>query len=276
MYTLVPDPRLVLDAPFVYQAQRRFATQLLTVPVELFERREQFENPAPVFVFSIGRCGSTLLSSLLRSAGRRSVSEPDVLTQLAVMPEPVRRHVGAGVVQAIIRGTVASLARQCDRNAFLKLRSACNALWADLLTAVPDARAVFVLRERRSWARSSHRAFGSSPQGLAATLHGAIQALDQMRRAGVRRELVWYDELASDPLSVLRRLGVEADGRGALDAAALRRTLDQDSQADTGISRDDVRARDSEERCLSAFEALWDRADSRDLVSANDLGKLML
>ena len=90
-YTVVPDVAAVFEAAFVYQAQRVNATQILSMPIEALEERESFDDPEPVFVFSVGRCGSTLLSSLLKATGRWSVSEPDIFTQLAVM-RPAERQ----------------------------------------------------------------------------------------------------------------------------------------------------------------------------------------
>ena len=260
-YTIVSDVEAVLAAPFIYQAQRAYATHIITIPLEALERRDYFPDPRPIFVFSVGRCGSTLLSNLLKASGRRCVSEPDLLSQLAVLRPSERLATSGAGIATLIRGCVASFVRHCGRGVLLKLRHHCNILWPHIAIAVPDARLVFMLRDRLSWARSRHRAFGDGPESLISVLRDGIVSLDLMERAGLNPEVIWYEDLVSDPLSTLRRLGIEADGLGPLDSEILRANLQQDAQIGTGLAKSEIRPRASEEDCLSLFDALWRQVD---------------
>ncbi len=71
------------DVPFLYQHQRRHVQWLAELPFERLDAWHDDAGLTPTFVFSIGRCGSTLLSRLLAAAGEPAISEPDVLTNVA-------------------------------------------------------------------------------------------------------------------------------------------------------------------------------------------------
>jgi hypothetical protein len=274
-YTIVPDVRAVFDSVFVYQAQRAMATHVLSVPLEVLEEREHFVHPQPVFVFSIGRCGSTLLSSLLKATGRLSISEPDIFTQLAVL-RPIERLVLGGVgTSEIIRSSVASFARLCGRRTFLKLRHHCNVLWPQINLATPDANLVFMLRDRIDWARSRHRVFGDGPEALVTVLRDGIVCLDSMIRGGLTPMIVWYEDLISDPFGTLQCLGIESDGRGFLDRTVLDGALQVDSQDGTSLSRKNIRPRESEENCLRAFDALWQQEGLSQTIRRLNIERLL-
>ncbi|TMH61197.1 MAG: hypothetical protein E6H55_10300, partial [Betaproteobacteria bacterium] len=69
----------ISGATFFYQAQRQYARTVIKVPFESLP-----DGPAsPALIFSIGRCGSTLLVRTLEAAGMRAVSEPDFYRQAA-------------------------------------------------------------------------------------------------------------------------------------------------------------------------------------------------
>ena len=81
------DINLLTAHPFFYEAQREHATKLYLVPFDLvillMNEVNGFEGSKPIFLFSTGRCGSTLLCNLMGdNADIVSVSEPDYFTQL--------------------------------------------------------------------------------------------------------------------------------------------------------------------------------------------------
>lgn len=82
----------LLDAdPFFYEAQRDHAVRLHALAYSDVPRLADLlmptaTAPAPVFLHSTGRCGSTLLSQLLAAAGAlQSVSEPDFYSQATIL-----------------------------------------------------------------------------------------------------------------------------------------------------------------------------------------------
>ena len=75
----------LLTYPFLYAAQRETARVLVKLPIPLLAKIFNAPPPSlpPVFIFSLGRTGSTLLEKLIGCVTARSISEPDIITQLA-------------------------------------------------------------------------------------------------------------------------------------------------------------------------------------------------
>ena len=76
-------PGLELSAaPFYYAAQRDHATRLFTLPYSDFNTlAATLPDPSLALLYSVGRCGSTLLSNALgQLEDVVSLSEPDVYT----------------------------------------------------------------------------------------------------------------------------------------------------------------------------------------------------
>ncbi|MHB8637766.1 MAG: hypothetical protein ACYC96_14970 [Fimbriimonadaceae bacterium] len=80
------DYEALYQAPFYYQAQSQFAVGLVSMPLQVFHRlAREIALPANglVFIHSVGRCGSTLVSKVLAALPCvHSLSEPDDLTQM--------------------------------------------------------------------------------------------------------------------------------------------------------------------------------------------------
>ena len=77
----------IAGATFFYQAQRQRARSVIKVPFDALPEAP----PSPTLIFSIGRCGSTLLHKAFEAAGVRTVSEPDYFTQAALHSRTTRR-----------------------------------------------------------------------------------------------------------------------------------------------------------------------------------------
>lgn len=153
----------VAEQAFYYQAQYAHAVRALTVSYEMLDALvdaagEPFRRL--IVIFSLGRCGSTLLSQAFRTvSGVCSISEPDVYTQLAAM----RHHSGradAKLIRLIHCATRLLCRHQPGHILALKPRSTVLDV-ADLVRRTyPTARMVFLYRDLASWARSMIRAFG--------------------------------------------------------------------------------------------------------------------
>ena len=81
----LPEDLDLSRSPFAYSDQQRFARRVLKVPFDLLNDLAKM-IPAPqkvIFIFSIGRCGSTLVANALSTAPSVwSLSEPDVYSLL--------------------------------------------------------------------------------------------------------------------------------------------------------------------------------------------------
>ena len=65
----LPPGTDLAQSPFSYATQHRLARRVLTMPLADLEREAELAPPLPrmVLIFSIGRCGSTLMSHALNT-----------------------------------------------------------------------------------------------------------------------------------------------------------------------------------------------------------------
>jgi len=196
------DPEVDLDAvPFFFEAQYDAARVLIRVGFsELHDLADRLpvDHRRLVLVYSIGRCGSTLVGrALARLGGATLLSEPDVFTQLVALRE------GSPGADGLTSDDVAHLVRSCARLMFasprlgwlggsqarrlsgpdvlaVKFRSFVIEL-ADVLRAhLPAARVVFAYRHAVAWTRSTLRAFGAYDPSMAQTLAPAQDRLGRL------------------------------------------------------------------------------------------------
>jgi hypothetical protein len=265
LFVQTPPGTDLAGAPFFYLAQYRAAVRLLAVPYdELHRLAEPLPDPDLVLLYSVGRCGSTLLSRGLNAVpGVRSLSEPDVLSDLAMLRywEPAREDELGRLVRSCLR----ILGRSTPTLA-VKPRGGAIGL-ADLVRRqFPAVHDVFLYRNAERWMDSMHAGFTPSlpskdalptflryflsqagfaekqgrPPYLAETY--ALTWLSMMdryvtlRAEGVPFLPVRYEELTAAPretlAGVLAWCGLPA---GSLDAVLA--TFGTDSQSGTNLSR---------------------------------------
>lgn len=190
-----PPDRDLLAAPFLHAAQREHARRVVRVPFAvLHEMAGRVPAPPapPIVVHSVGRCGSTLVSTMLRAVpGVASLAEPDVLTAVEseVATGGLREDDAVAVLRSALRLAAHGLAPAGSRPA-VKPRS--EVVWiARLLDrAVPDARTLFMYRDARRVIESYLRVLGR-PQHLSDRLArlpvlDAVMARRHARRVAAR------------------------------------------------------------------------------------------
>ena len=203
------DPAIDLaKSPFAYSDQHRLARRLLTVPlVTLTELAEMVPAPEQViFIFSIGRCGSTLIANALNAVPNVwSLSEPDAFSTL-IMQQFFSAH-----RLDFPREQVVELIRACARLLYrppvgaghdtlaVKLKSQ-SLFQADLFhQALPNAKFVFLYREGVSWCHSVYRMMRKYDYPAVLT--------------GDDRALAWTCFTAASDIALLRPyVDVEAEG----------------------------------------------------------------
>jgi hypothetical protein len=151
------------ESTFHYQAQFHNAQRLLTISYDTLHKLagqvgDRFQNL--IFTYSVGRCGSTLLSRAFnRVDSVFDLSEPDVYMQItALRPRDGSRD-------AELRQLLQSCTRllykptPAETTLAIKFRSFSIEV-ADLLYLLyPQAKIVFLYRDAETWARSQARAF---------------------------------------------------------------------------------------------------------------------
>jgi len=132
----------IAGATFLYQAQRQYARSVIKVPYDALP-----EAPAsPTLIFSIGRCGSTLLHKAFEAAGVRTVSEPDYFRQAVLQRSRDHRLKDAvGSATGLLQCSVIKLHAECNNAALL----VAGAFRAPVV--------MFILRDPVDWAASVRR-----------------------------------------------------------------------------------------------------------------------
>jgi hypothetical protein len=140
--------------PFFFRAQFNGATHIITIPLEEFEAlatQVEVDDSRLIFIQSVGRCGSTLLSRVFESVGSvRSLSEPDAFTNLVgwrssrSAPDSVIRRMADSCVRICCKPLAGS---EALGYVAIKFRSQCIEIDDMLAAAFPAAKHVYLTRE---------------------------------------------------------------------------------------------------------------------------------
>ena len=263
----------IYSAPFLYIAQYENATRLIEIPYETLHElaaEVQFNAANLILVYSIGRCGSTLVSHALGAVeGVQSLSEPDVLTQM--LAEWGADDLGGGEKALLVRS---SIIMQCvpgiltGSNAWaMKFRSSVTEMGPLIYKLFPEAKLVFLYRALGPWAKSFFKImgggdpnevqsldilrllFGKGLRGLETreeatsleimgTLYVPVmEKCIEMLGMGIPMFIFRYEELVKEPLDVLRKM-YDFCGLSSRTVHNLDAILSRDSQEGTLLSRD--------------------------------------
>jgi hypothetical protein len=224
------DPHAVQEAPFYYLYLRRHAQRVLSIPVE-YGPLASSEGEDPVFLFSPGRCGSTLLSRVLFEAGIASVSEPDFYTQMASWFWSRRSNPLRPAFERAMWALSGDLTAGLGAAPVVKLRAEC-ARAPELFVRNPSARTVVLLRGFEGWAQSTAKAFGAGSGKAVRKYMTALDCYAWLCRHSCCH-LMWYEDWLSDPERAARALSAFL-GR-PLCATAVARARQSHSQVGTPL-----------------------------------------
>jgi len=260
------------DATFLYEWQRSRARFLLEVPIERVPEIGDASGMSPCFIISSGRTGSTLLVQMLRALGKPVMAEPDSLTSIALAKSTARLDEcppGAAALRACV-GNAQLAWGACP---YIKLRGVCSNLVADLAAALPSARFVFVMRERRAWARSHGRAFGIRADAMAEVLLDTVMGYDRLTTQALHPALIWYEDLCGQPLATLAAVGETPVNVGAITRVLAAMSVDV--QEGTPLARSELSRSRVTEESLAAFDAAWEARKPRALLERHGLHRLL-
>ena len=231
----------ITGATFFYQAQRENARSVIKVPFEALPDAVA----SPTLIFSIGRCGSTLLHKAFEAAGVRAVSEPDYFTQAALYMS----HDQA--LQSII-----GRATQLLPYAVIKLRAECNNAPLLIAGGFRAPRVMFVLRDPVDWAASVHRVTGVNHGAIAALLRALLVGLDSLTQHYEVR-LCYYEDFKNLTATYINELLVwmESDARLTREVASELAT--KDAQDGSIVSRAPARDTNEDASFRDAFRSEW-------------------
>lgn len=264
-YTVHANPPELFRYPFLYHAQYNDVQSMVAAPFEHLSGIDQPARATAHFVFSIGRCGSTLLAKILEAAGLTAISEPDIFTQLA---RRETRQLSVSERRECLAASVRCLSGYASDKAVIKLRNHCNAIALPIVTSVDGSRCEFVLRNRRDWARSMIAAFRTDAKVLARQLRKAVESLDRLIEHGYCTDPIWYEDIVRRPADVLRRFSNIAPG----SEVQLLDAMGRDSQTETRLAQKKLSRRIVPDDLLNRFEEAWQEDRPEALLKKHSLG----
>jgi hypothetical protein len=272
IFVELPPEIDLASVPFVYQTQYQHALRLVAVPYETFHQLAQqvkVEKQQIIFLYSIGRCGSTLLSHAFNEAhGVRSLAEPDVYSQLVVMREADGSR--DEEIEQLLRSCTALWCKsELATTSVFKFRSFCTEL-GDLLHRIfPDSKVLYLYRDVKDWAMSSARAFHlfelqkagildwpefkrmfpmlvtrgvkstgemAAVESLALSWLSGMQGISRLQEHGVSVLALRYETMRDKPQEVISAI-FDYCGISINNTEQLRQTFRKDSQEGTSLSQ---------------------------------------
>jgi hypothetical protein len=256
--------------PLFYLMQRRHAEEVAAVPFNLLPRSSALSTARPILILSPGRCGSTLLLRSLHRVGALSISEPDSFTSIALrLLETGSSH---PVDSRIVSTCMASLLEAYRVTPVIKLRGVCCSIISELVSCLPQASFVFILRRPTAWARSVAATFGSSPFAMARVLRQVVVAYDAAIISGARVRLLWYEDLVRRPEKVAESVYAQEECAPNCRPSAFPVRID--AHWGGPLAKAKVKEFKVSPRELSEFRRLWAVEKPRHLLRRHNLERL--
>jgi LPS sulfotransferase NodH len=163
-----PDVDLEEEHDFYYVAQYRRALRIILLPIADFHAMAaELGDSAPgklVFVYSTGRCGSTLLLKMLSALpGTRSISEPDSFTCIQAKNSGFSEADKINLLRSASRFTAQKALRPGTGMLIVKFRSQCTEQAAVVSSILPGIKLLFMYRDACKVSFSFLRAFSTMP-----------------------------------------------------------------------------------------------------------------
>ena len=250
----------IAGTTFFYQAQRQLARTVIKVPFHTLPEAAT----SPTLIFSIGRCGSTVLHRAFETAGVRAVSEPDYFTQAAL------HSAGDHALQSVI-----GRATRLLPYAVFKLRAECNHGALLIAGAFREPKVMFVLRDPADWAASVRRLSPAmaDPVRIADLLRSFLVGLDSLTQHYDVR-ICYYEDFriltASYFNALLSWMGSDARIRPAIAAELARR----DAQEGSIVSRASLGQVPEDPAFFEAFRLQWHKVRPAALIERLGLPRL--
>lgn len=272
----VPNRELLEEAVFVYAEQHARARRLALVPWGELAAETETETVLPLY--SIGRCGSTLLAKMLAACDCAVANEYDAYSRIGTLAArlpgdgPVRRRLAALASEH----TWHLQASRPDRHRRLVLKMRAQATSAaPIMADCTGPRAVFLLRDLRGWHASIRAHFPAMTDDMMVrSLARALRAVHRLREMGQGVVILHYEDLAIDPLGA----AAAALGRALRpeERDRLPGIMALDSQAGTALARDTTRRPvDPSGDGFDRFLSLWRTALPPKVLDHLDLNETL-
>lgn len=238
VYSLGLSTDLAAQAPFHYKYLRDYTTKVAITPLSRRRNESIALAKDPIFIFSPGRCASTLLASFIRHQGFVCLSEPDIFSDAVMQFRDLLPEARPLAKFALECAACDLLKCYSDQSRIvIKLRSHANLNPGHVLSVCRESpRTVFILRAFVPWAISRWRAFRFSHEF---NLNHYVQSLKALKwlAANTNVLLIDYDDLVLPRVATYERLLQHMDAVGGVSPETLGTLIGKDAQDGTALER---------------------------------------
>jgi hypothetical protein len=247
-----------LKSTFLYDYLRRSTDYTVSVPISNGNLSQIKKIKMPIFIFSTGRCGSTLFTKITSLHQKLTLSEPDFYTQLSTFSKEVLtakdkmflfNHLTADLVNAY------QTVNPSDE-LFVKLRAECNSL-PQLFIKNKEQKTIFLSRDFSSWSRSVLQHFNNPKIKPEIVVHFYIKALHTLDFLSKNSSCthIRYDQLidqSNDQSIQLLQQAISCP----IDNLKLTEVMAKDSQSGSAVGQDQKKSLDKDKysACLTLFK----------------------
>ena len=214
---LIASESTVIDSGFLYMKQREKGQYVISQKLDNIKARK-FDDKKLILIFNQGRCGSTLISNLIRKCRITSIAECDALTQAKGNKRAIRR---------IIESFFSSDIFETGKIAF-KLRAGSCLYVNDYLDIYPNAQYIFIKREPRGWAESYSSKFKWTAEQMQRTYLNAFSC-NKILSTKSNTLLFDYDKINKWADKILSQDNLVS----GLDLTHMRQTLENEFKKDS-------------------------------------------
>ena len=181
----------VIKSGFLYMNQRKKGKYCFSKDVEKITPNK-FNTKNLCLIFSPGRCGSTLLSNILRKLNITSISECDALTQAEGNKTAIKRIVESFFSSQLIMSNKIAFKFRADTSRFAGV----------YLELFPEATFIFIKRSPLDWAKSCSSKFKWKAIDMFKVYNSAYESYKLIASSNAKLILLDYDKFENWPISL--------------------------------------------------------------------------
>jgi glycosyltransferase involved in cell wall biosynthesis len=250
----VPYSILLNTSVFAYADQYNIAGATKRIPWSTLTNTTDIPPRKIIPIFSIGRCGSTLLGRLFTAANCNVLFELDAFTHLGLAADlfPQDGEPRSGIA-GLTRELTSHLAEQTsgDDTLVLKMRSQATSL-ATFFDQQNTDQVIFLVRNLEDWYQSAARAFPELTGSLASQLVAHFEAINRAIDQGLQVQMVSYENILADPVSQMTTILGYSPNENAISEI-----MSVDAQADTAVSKANLKNTVMENGGYGEFMEEW-------------------
>ena len=258
IYSARVNRKKSLESVFLYDYLRRNTEYVVSAPIDYGNLNRLKNFKMPIFIFSTGRCGSTLLTKIINSHQKITLSEPDFYTQLSTFSDQALSAMDKFFLFNHLTADLVSAYRNINtsENLYIKLRSECNSN-PKLFIRNQTQKTLFLSRNFSSWTKSILQHFNNpriTPEIVVNFYVKALTTLDFLSKNSSCIHIRYDQLIDTSNDSFLELLGKAISS--TINKDQLIQIMSEDSQSKSTVGQDQRKELDLDKYklCIELFK----------------------